>query len=88
MTLKGIAHTWPDDIDVALVGPNGECTLLLSDIGGDVPVTAVEVTLDDTAASALPDVTQLLSGIYRPTNVGGLDGFVDPGPGTNVARRR
>src|SRR5262249_1628412 len=34
VTLTGLTHTQPDDLDILLVGPNGQTTLLMSDCGG------------------------------------------------------
>ena len=31
--LNNIAHTFPDDIDVLLVGPGGQTSILMSDNG-------------------------------------------------------
>ncbi len=36
VTLKNMNHTFPDDIDVLLVGPGGQKILLMSDAGGAV----------------------------------------------------
>ena len=83
VSLKGIQHSWPDDIDVALVGPNGACSLIMSDVGGDQALTGVDVTLYDAAAVALPDSTAITAGTYRPTNFGSVDGFPAPGPATD-----
>src|SRR5438552_4232213 len=34
VTLLGLRHTYPDDIDVLLVGPTGQSLILMSDSGG------------------------------------------------------
>ncbi|GBF56052.1 alkaline phosphatase [Microcystis sp. 0824] len=53
-------NTWPDDIDVLLVGPTGAKALLMSDVGGSDDVNNVTLTFDPTATSFLPD-----SGLIR-----------------------
>jgi subtilisin-like proprotein convertase family protein len=37
VTLDGLTHSSPDDVDVLLVGPGGRKVLLLSDAGGNIP---------------------------------------------------
>ncbi len=79
--LNGLKHTYPDDVDVLLVGPGGQKVLLMSDAGGSLDAVNVTLTLDSTASASLPDTTQLLSGTYRPTNrTGSPDVFTAPAP--------
>ncbi|MCZ7605608.1 MAG: hypothetical protein M5U25_05930 [Planctomycetota bacterium] len=33
VTLTGVSHTWPDDIDILLENPNGDAIMLMSDCG-------------------------------------------------------
>lgn len=66
--LSGFGHTFPDDVDIVLVGPGGQKVVLVSDVGGGHSVTGVNLTLDDEAAGYLPDATRLVSGTYRPTD--------------------
>jgi hypothetical protein len=79
VTLNNFRHTWPDDVDILLVGPAGQKVVLMSDVGGSIPVTNLSLTLDD-AASAMPDNAALSSGAFRPTNFGGGDVFAPPAP--------
>ena len=78
--LTGISHTWPDDIDVLLVGPGGQKVMLMSDTGGSLGLTGVTLTFDDTAASALPDAAQITSGTYRATDFEIGDVLAFPAP--------
>jgi hypothetical protein len=78
--LKGLSHTFPDDVDVMLVGPGGQAAVLMSDVGGGTGVSGVDLTLDDGASAALPDSTVLTSGRFRPTNIGAGDPFPAPAP--------
>src|SRR5688572_11114513 len=34
VTLSGVTHGYPDDLDIVLVAPNGEKIMLMSDAGG------------------------------------------------------
>src|SRR5262249_11463304 len=74
------AHTYPDDIDILLVGPAGQKLLLMSDTGGAFGVTNVTLTFDDAAPTSLPDSAQIVSGLYKPTNFGANDAFAAPAP--------
>jgi len=67
-TLAGYAHTWPDDVDVLLVGPAGQKVLLMSDCGGGYARDGVTFTFDDAAPSSLADNAANASGNYKPTN--------------------
>jgi hypothetical protein len=78
--LSGISHTRPDDIDILLARLTGANALILSDVGGDAAVTAVDLSLGDAAAASLPDTGPLVSGTFAPTNVGGGDVFPGPAP--------
>lgn len=77
--LVNMNHTWPDDIDILLIGPGGQKLLLMSDTGGSLDLINVTLTFDD-AGPALPDSTQIVSGTYRPTNYGTGDTFPVPAP--------
>jgi hypothetical protein len=78
--LSGIGHTLPDDIDVLLARLTGANALILSDVGGATPVTGVDLTLSDAAATSLPDEGPIVSGAFAPTNIGGGDVFPEPAP--------
>ena len=81
VTLNTFSHTFPDDVDVMLVGPSGQNAIIMSDVGGGNPgVTNLTFTLDDAAAGALPDAGPLTSGTFQPTNIGTGDTFGAPAP--------
>jgi len=79
-TLTGLNHTFPDDIDILLVGPGGQKILLMSDAGGSADLVNVNLTFDDAAANSLPDGTVISSGTFKPTNFGTGDTFPAPAP--------
>lgn len=91
VTLSDITHPFPDDLDVALVGPNGRKVLLMSDAGGggstNAALNRARLTFDDTAASQLPDDTEITNkfGTYKPTDYDTTsDALPAPAPtGTN-----
>src|SRR4051812_41380054 len=55
VTLNGLSHGYPDDIDMILQGPDGTLTMLMSDAGGQFDLFGASFTLDSTASAALPD---------------------------------
>ena len=78
VALDGLTHGNSADVDVMLVGPHGQATTLLSDVGTASPVSGVALVLrDDAPVSAGPI---LVSGTYRPTNLEGtVTDFYGPG---------
>lgn len=79
--LINISHPSPADIDILLVGPGGQNTTIMSDVGDVINVTNVTLTLDDNAPSPLPESTPLVSGTFKPTNRGlVVDPFPPPAP--------
>ncbi|MBK8464799.1 MAG: proprotein convertase P-domain-containing protein [Chloracidobacterium sp.] len=85
--LLNMNHTFPDDVDILLVGPDGQSTLLMSDAGLGFDIVRANLTFDDAAATTLQDTTQIIGGSYKPTN---FDTTTDifptpaPTPGTTV----
>jgi subtilisin-like proprotein convertase family protein len=67
--LTGFSHTFGDDVDILLVGPQGQSVILMSDAIGDV-ASNLTLTFDDQAANFLPDEDPAASGSYKPTNFG------------------
>jgi subtilisin-like proprotein convertase family protein len=80
VTLSGLYHTNPDDIDVLVVSPNGRAVIVMSDVGGGENALNTTITFDDEAAGFLLDNGPLRSGAARPTNVEGPDTFANPAP--------
>jgi len=78
--LMGLSHTFPDDLDFLLVSPSGQTLVFMSDIGGSGDVVSIDLTIDDGAATLLSDSGPLVSGAYRPSNVGASDPFDAPAP--------
>jgi subtilisin-like proprotein convertase family protein len=76
--IDDLTHHDPLDLDILLVGPGGQQVLLMSDAADATDVTNVDLNFDD-AAGAIPS-TALMSGTYKPTNVGAVDAFPAPAP--------
>ena len=85
VTITGFSHTFPDDVGIALVAPDGRAMVLMDGVGasGD-SASNVTLTFADTAAAILPDDT-IVSGTYKPTAHIANDNFDPPGPGTTAA---
>ena len=70
VTLYDFYHSFPDNVDVLLVGPNGAKYVLMADVGGPVPIPqsgAVTLTFADFAPTTLPDAGPLVTGQFKPT---------------------
>ncbi len=81
VSVLGWRHTFPDDVDIMIVGPTGAATLLVSDVGGGTDITSANLLLDDEAGSTIPDGGPVVSGVFRPSNVDtSSDGFLPPAP--------
>jgi hypothetical protein len=68
VTLRGLQHTYPDDLDVLVIGPAGQRALVKADKGGATDVAGLNLVLDDEAAAPLPDQGVLQSGTFRPAD--------------------
>ena len=82
ITLNGLSHTFPSDLDIVLAGPGGQLSMLMSEVGGNTrtPVTDLTLTLDDLAANSLPIDSALTSGTFKPTRQNPTLSFEFPGP--------
>jgi len=83
VTLNGVSHTFPNDMDLLLVGPTGVAYTVLSDVGGGAPgLSNVTFTLQDSSTPITTTTGSLTSGTFRPTNSGATDTFPAPAPTT------
>lgn len=76
--LNHLAHTFPSDLDILLVGPGGQNVMLMSDVGGASDVEGVFLTFAD-GAPALTSAA-ITSGTYSPTNTANTDVLASPAP--------
>lgn len=64
--INNLTHTFPDDVNLLLVGPNGANAYIMGGAGGGGPgVSNVTFTLDDEGPTPIPAV--LAPGSYSPT---------------------
>ncbi len=78
VTVKGVKHSFPDDIDMLLQSPTGTNVVLMSDAGGSANATGQNYTFDDAAGSLMADAALNNTGTYRPTNFGISDTYPAP----------
>ncbi|WP_143109848.1 Ig-like domain repeat protein [Agromyces sp. CF514] len=84
VALKGVSHTSPVDLDILLSGPVPTTNaVLMSDTGGTTPISSVDLTFDDAAASLVGSAPA--TGSYRPTDVEPGDSFPAPAPAASGA---
>jgi len=82
-TMIGFGHSFPSDVSILLVGPQGQAVVLMSRAGGSVGITNTRLTFDDSAASVLPQFSFIADGTYMPTDYKASDTFfpvVPPAP--------
>ncbi|MCY7375122.1 MAG: FG-GAP-like repeat-containing protein [Pyrinomonadaceae bacterium] len=78
--LNNFTHAAPDDVDLLLVAPNGRSVVLMSDVGGNNPISNLSLIFDDSAVNSLPANGQISNGSYKPTNFETGDAFPAPAP--------
>lgn len=81
LDVHGLTHTYPEDIDMLLVGPGGQTLIVQSDAGTSVDVNSIHYKLRDGAPGLLSNAGAIVNGQYRPTNYGiTADTFSAPAP--------
>ena len=53
----------------------------MSDVGGTTQVANVFLTFQDSSPAFLPDAGPLMTGTFKPTNIGDDESFPAPAPG-------
>jgi len=83
--LHGFGHGFPSDVSVLLVGPQGQNSILMAQVGGadKISVTNLDFTFDDDAPENMPLDSQLVSGTFKPTTNTFAFSYPAPAPSTN-----
>ncbi|MEO8066390.1 MAG: T9SS type A sorting domain-containing protein, partial [Flavobacteriales bacterium] len=81
VSLNGVSHNNPDELDALLRSPNGTNVVLMSDVGGTSTLSGANYVIQD-GATAFAAASTNASGTYAPTNSGATDNFPNPGPGS------
>src|SRR4051794_20220424 len=81
VTIPKLSHSRPEDLEMLLVGPQGQKVILTSD-ACTLPVAAVTWTFDDEATSVLDDfgTRACATGSYRPADLFDRDVLPAPAP--------
>lgn len=84
ISLNLLTHPTASDLDIMLVGPNGQMALVMSDVG--FAAANDSLTFSDEAASRITYAEPLVSGTFQPTDddyTPSPDIFAAPAPTTN-----
>ncbi|HMP73448.1 MAG TPA: S8 family serine peptidase [Kiritimatiellia bacterium] len=76
VTLQGFTHTYPSDVDILLVSPNGQRVALMGSVGGSASINNATLTFDDDAPG--PVGSPLVTGVYQPS--GSIASMPAPAP--------
>ncbi len=81
VTLDGVTHPQPGDLDILLEGPQGQTVMLMSDVGGQSGVDDLHLQIvPGEGVPILPSIGNLYSGMFRATNLGAEDILEPPAP--------
>ena len=61
-----IEHTWDNDLDIKLIGPDGVTEVILFEDVGSLGDNFTNTTLDDDASQAIDEGSAPFAGSYRP----------------------
>lgn len=78
VTLVGLTHQHPEDLDVLLVSPNGKAIMLMGQAGSGGPANGLRINFSDTASGKIPASSQLTSQSYQAGDYS--TGLVLPAP--------
>jgi hypothetical protein len=74
-TVTNMSHPSPSDIDILLVDPAQQDTLLMSHAGAQFTIQGITLTFDDASTNSLPQNALITSGTNKPTAYGSLKSF-------------
>jgi uncharacterized repeat protein (TIGR01451 family) len=80
VTLLGLSHSCPADLDVLLAGPGGQGVMLLSDAGGGAALQNANLTFTDTGYRLTDPQERLVFGSYHPVDFEPGDVLPAPAP--------
>ncbi len=68
VTLHGMSHSNPRNVNMLLVGPDSQAVVLMSDTVGGYPMTDLTFTLSDQAYYPLPGNSPMANGTFQATD--------------------
>ncbi len=81
VTLSGFSHTYPEDVDIVLVSPDGRKVALMGGVGGGNDAVNASLVFDDTATGTIGGT--VTSGTYLPS--GSVASMPSPAPASPYA---
>ena len=79
VTVAGLSHTYPEDIDIVLVSPDGRKVALMGSAGGGTDAVNATLVFDDSASGTIGGT--VVSGTYLPSGaVGTMPAPAPAGP--------
>ena len=79
-TLRGMTHTFPPDVSILLVGPQGQNVVLMSRAGRTGGMGNCWLAFDDAANITPPRDALIADGTYAPADYGSGGNFFPPAP--------
>ncbi|WP_137791445.1 proprotein convertase P-domain-containing protein [Bacillus sp. E(2018)] len=74
VTLRNLTHSYLADLQILLVGPQGQNVILMSTVGGFNPgVVNATYTFSDAAVNSMTEAAIPPSGIYKPSSTPPVD---------------
>lgn len=67
-TLNNLSHSYPGDLNIVLISPEGVAVPLMSDACGGGDLSGLTLSFTDAASTYLPEADACTAGTYRPTN--------------------
>ncbi|HMP76243.1 MAG TPA: S8 family serine peptidase [Kiritimatiellia bacterium] len=81
VTIAGLSHTYPEDLDIVVASPDGRRVALLGAVGGGTDISGLTLTFDDDAASSVG--SPITGGAFKPT--GSISSMPAPAPAAPYA---
>ena len=76
--LNNLSHLYPGDLDIVLVGPQGQKSVVMGGVGGGTAVLNLNLEFDDRADAEIPSPLQ--SGAWKPSGLI-AEALPSPAPG-------
>jgi uncharacterized repeat protein (TIGR01451 family) len=70
VTLYGITHSFPRDINILLVSPDNVKSVVFSHVGGATAISNVTLSVSQAATDSFTATSPIVAGTYLPTRLG------------------
>ncbi|MFY9574681.1 MAG: DUF4394 domain-containing protein [Blastocatellia bacterium] len=85
VTLNGVSHTKPDDLEIIVVAPSGQVVILDNGAFDGTDAVNQNLTFSDSAAGYAPNGAPLVTGTYKPVSYFAQTTFGAPAPALTPA---